>query len=177
MMNNHKFRIVITGVENSGKSTLIKPLAEKFNWPFIIELCRENEAVLNGTETFETLKELHRLEENKFEEIVNSTSAKGVFCDTAGLVLDLWAESVFGKSVTTKSSSRKIDLYLLCETIEKWEDDPIRLIPNHQERVEKNNEFRARLEFEKAPYIYIPVMPLEERVEFAERKIKEILDV
>ena len=113
MMNNNKFRIVITGVENSGKSTLIKPLAEKFNWPFILELCRENEAVLNGTETFETLKELHQLEENKFEEIVNSTSANGVFCDTAGLVLDLWAESVFGKRVTTKSSSRKIDLYLL----------------------------------------------------------------
>ena len=177
MTSKHKFRIVITGVENSGKSTLIQPLAEKFNWPFILELCRENEAVLNGTETFETLKELHRLEEKRFEEMIDSTSAQGVFCDTAGLVLDLWAESVFGESVTTGFLSKKIDLYLLCETIEKWEEDPIRLIPNHQERIEKNNEFRARLELEKAPYIYIPVMPLDERVEFAERKIKEILDV
>ena len=177
MTSNQKFRIVITGVENSGKSTLIQPLAEKFNWPFILELCRENEAVLNGTETFETLKELHRLEEKRFEEMIDSTSAQGVFCDTAGLVLDLWAESVFGESVTTGFFSIKIDLYLLCETIEKWEEDPIRLIPNHQERIEKNNEFRARLELEKAPYIYIPVMPLDERVEFAERKIKEILDV
>ncbi len=53
----------------------------------------------------------------------------------------------------------------------------MRLIPNHQERIKKNNEFRARLELEKAPYIYIPVMPVDERVEFAERKIKEILDV
>jgi len=177
MMSNHKFRIVITGVENSGKSTLIKPLAAKFNWPFILELCRKNKAVLHGTETLETLKELHRLEERSFEKMVNSTSAKGVFCDTAGLVLDLWAESVFGKRVTTESSSKNIDLYLLCETIEKWEDDPMRLIPNHQERIEKNNEFRARLELETAPYIFIPVMPIDERVEFAERKIKEILDV
>jgi len=176
-MSKRKFRIVITGVENSGKSTLIKPLAEKFNWPYILELCRENEAVLNGTETFETLKELYRLEEKRFEEMMDSTSAKGVFCDTAGLDLDLWAESAFGKSVTTESSSKKIDLYLLCETIEKWEDDPIRLIPNHKERVDKNNEFRARLELEKAPYIYVPVMPLNERVEFASRKIKETLDV
>ena len=177
MTSNHKYRIVITGVENSGKSTLIKPLAEKFNWPFVLELSRENEAVLNGTETFETLKELHRLEERIFEEMINSTSEKGVFCDTAGLSLDLWAESVFGKSVTVDSSSKKIDLYLLCETIEKWEDDPLRVIPNHQERIKKNNEFRARLELEKAPYIYIPVMPVDERVEFAERKIKEVLDV
>ena len=177
MTSNQKFRIVITGVENSGKSTLIQPLAEKFNWPFVLELSRENVEVLNGTETFETLQELHRLEERSCEEIINSTSAKGVFCDTAGLSLDLWAESVFGKSVTTKSSSKNIDLYLLCETIEKWENDPLRLIPNYQVRIEKNNEFRASLELEKAAYIYIPVMPVVERVEFAERKIKEILDV
>ena len=177
MTNNKKFRIVITGVENSGKSTLIKPLAEKFNWPYILELCRENEAVLSGKETFKTLTQLHRLEEKRFEEMLETTSAKGIFCDTAGLVLDLWSESVFGKRVTTAFSSRKIDLYLLCETVEKWEYDPIRLIPSYQERVEKNNEFRARLELEKLPYIYIPVMPLDHRVEFAEKKIKEILDV
>ena len=177
MTNNKKFRIVITGVENSGKSTLIGPLAEKFNWPFVLELCRENTDVLNGTETFETLQDLHRLEEKRCKELTETTSAKGIFCDTAGIVLDFWSESVFGKRVTTETSSKKIDLFLLCETIEKWEEDPIRLLPNHKDRIEKNNEFRTRLDQEKAPYIYIPVMPLKERVEFAEQKIKEILHV
>ena len=66
-MSNHKtiykgrtkpLRIVLTGVENSGKSTLIKPLSERFNWPYILELCRTNEDVLKGEETFKTMMEI-----------------------------------------------------------------------------------------------------------------------
>ena len=173
----NKYRIVITGVENSGKSTLIKPLAEKFNWPFILELSRDNKEVLNNEETFETLLSLHKLEETRVQELMSTTQAQGIFCDTAGLVLDLWSEAVFGKKVTTEQSTTHIDLYLLCETVELWEDDPIRLIPNYKERVEKNKEFRVRLESKKSPYIFIPIMPLNERVAFAEKEIKKLLHV
>ena len=103
-MSNHKtfskdrtkpLRIVLTGVENSGKSTLIRPLSERFNWPYILELCRTNEEVLKGKETFKTMQEMHKLNEEEVVKLLSKTDAKGIFCDTGTLVLDLWSEIVF----------------------------------------------------------------------------------
>jgi nicotinamide riboside kinase len=170
----HKpLRIVLTGVENSGKSTLIQPLAERFNWPYILELCRENEEVLHGEETFKTLQELHK--------VLSHTNAKGIFCDTGILALDVWSELVFGKEVSEdniqSNSDAEVDLYLLCETVKEWEPDPIRLFPDYNKRVEVNELFREKLVSRGLAYVFVPILPLEQRVDFIEQEIRSRFDV
>lgn len=178
--NKRPLRIVLTGVENSGKSSLIKPLAERFNWPYILELCRENEDVLNGKETFDTLLSLQKLNESRVKDLMENTKSLGIFCDTGSIVLDFWSESVFGKRVSTHDqqiTDTKVDLYLLCETIEKWEVDPIRLIPDYDKRLEMNDRFRRRLDELNLPYIEVPVKPILERVDLIENEIKNRFNV
>jgi nicotinamide riboside kinase len=174
-------RIVLTGVENSGKSTLIKPLAEQFNWPYILELCRENEEVLHGEEKFKTLQELHKLNEKEVAKVLSHTNAKGIFCDTGILALDVWSELVFGKEVSEhnnqSNSDSAVDLYLLCATVKEWEPDPIRLFPDYNKRVEVNELFREKLEKRGLAYVFVPMLPLEQRVDFIEQEIRSRFDV
>ena len=173
-------RIVLTGVENSGKSTLIKPLAERFNWPSILELSRENKAVLNGEETFKTLEELHALNEKLVVELLSNTDAKGIFCDTGILALDVWSEIVFGKEVSGNNKGTPdsdVDLYLLCETVKEWKPDPIRQIPDYNKRVEVNQLFLEKLEKRGLAYVYVPVLPVDERVAFVVKEMKSRFDV
>ena len=176
----HKpLRIVLTGVENSGKSTLIKPLAERFNWPYILELCRENKEVLHGEETFKTLQELNILNEKEVAKLLSHTNAKGIFCDTAILALDVWSELVFGKEVSADNDQTEsaVDLYLLCATLKEWEPDPIRLFPDYSNRVEVNELFREKLENRGLKYVFVPILPTEQRVDFIEQEIRSRFDV
>ena len=174
-------RIVLTGVENSGKSTLIKPLSERFNWPYILELCRENAEVLHGEETFKTLQELHKLNENEVAKLLSHTHAKGIFCDTGILALDVWSELVFGKEVSgdniQSNSDAEVNLYLLCETVKEWEPDPIRLCPDYNKRVEVNKLFLEKLKKRGLAYVFVPILPLEQRVAFIEQEIRSRFDV
>jgi len=174
-------RIVLTGVENSGKSTLIKPLSERFNWPYILELCRENAEVLHGEETFKTLQELHKLNENEVAQLLSHTHAKGIFCDTGLIALDVWSELAFGKEVsadnTQSTSDSEVDLYLLCATVKEWEPDPIRLLPDYNKRVEVNVRFREKLEKRGLPYVFVPILPTAQRVDFIEEVIRSRFDV
>jgi len=173
-------RIVLTGVENSGKSTLIKPLAERFSWPYILELCRKNDEVLNGNETFKTLEELHKLNEKQVLELLSNTDAKGIFCDTGILALDVWSEIVFGKEVSGYNngvSDSDVDLYLLCETVKEWEADPIRLFPDYNKRVEVNGIFLEKLKSRGLEYVFVPVLPIEKRLDFIEKELKSRFDV
>ena len=178
----HKpLRIVLTGVENSGKSTLIQPLAERFNWPYILELSWENEDVLNGEETFKTLQQLHKLNEKEVAKLLSHTNAKGIFCDTGILALDIWSELVFGKEVSEdknqSASDSTVDLYLLCETVKEWEPDPIRLFPDYNKRVKVNELFREKLESRGLAYLFVPILPKEQRVDFLEQEIRSRFDV
>jgi nicotinamide riboside kinase len=180
-LKSKPLRIVLTGVENSGKSTLIKPLSERFNWPYILELCRKNDAVLRGEETFKTMREMHKLNEEEVFELLSNTDAKGIFCDTGILVLDIWSEIVFGKKVSEdnneKISDSRVDLYLLCETVKEWEPDPIRLFPDYNKRVEVNKLFRSELENRGLPFVFVPILPIDKRLDFIEKEIRSRFDV
>jgi len=172
---NRPLRVVLTGVENSGKSSLIKPLAKKLNWPYILELCREDENVLNGRETFETLLNLHNNNESRVKALMEHTKSDGIICDTGPIVLDIWSKSVFGESIfkyDCEITKTKVDLYLLCATVEMWEADPIRLVPDYAKRVKINNRFRSRLQDIGLPFVEVPVMSIDKRVDLIEREIK-----
>jgi nicotinamide riboside kinase len=137
--------------------------------------------VLKGKETFTTMQEMHKLNEEEVVKLLSKTDAKGIFCDTGTLVLDLWSEIVFGKKVSEnkdeKISDSVVDLYLLCETVKQWEPDPIRLFPDYHKRVEVNRLFRAELENKELPYVFVPILPIDKRLDFIEKEIRSRFDV
>ena len=50
-----KLRIILSGIENSGKTTLAKTLAPILGYELIEEQCRFNSDVIKGEETSKTL--------------------------------------------------------------------------------------------------------------------------
>ncbi len=154
-------KIVITGPESTGKSTLASALSRHFNAVLSDEYAREY------LETKLTLKKLEKNRENtplydefdfnkmflgqKKNEKVALQRAKDLhtfmICDTDALTYQIWYEEVFSK--TDYGSVKEIDflkkskdfeeissIYLLCspEGI-IWQPDPLRENPNDRDRL------------------------------------------
>ncbi|MBL6619356.1 MAG: AAA family ATPase, partial [Flavobacteriales bacterium] len=86
--------IVLTGVENAGKTTLTKMLSEELTWPWIPEFARTDERVVNQATEHQDLQRLHdafrrSLDENR------DNGTDHLICDTGALVLDMWSRTVF----------------------------------------------------------------------------------
>ena len=163
-------RIVITGVENSGKTTLVKELAKRLNTPFILELCRENLEVLAGTETTSTLIELNKLQETLVQDILSSNDF--VICDTAGLELEIWSKSKFDKEIKCETLV-PVDLYFFCNTLPIWEEDPLRAFPKYEDRKQHELLFIDKYREMGKELILVPAITIEERVEFVVEQLKE----
>lgn len=128
-------KVVITGPESSGKSTLAQALAEHYQAPWVPEYSRDY------------LNELDR----KYEEKDLLTIAQGqvqreddfaqkqpglLICDTSLVVLKVWSEYVYNHChpwILQQIESRFVDLYLLCSPDIPWEPDPLRENPSDRD--------------------------------------------
>lgn len=121
-------RIVITGPECTGKSTLTSQLAAHYQGEFIPEYAREYIGQLSRPYTYTDVVHIAgeqvRLAEEKYR------SAKEVlFCDTHLEITYIWFRWVFRTSpdwVYHSFRNQPADLYLLCNTDLAWEPDPVR---------------------------------------------------
>ena len=84
-------RVVVTGVECSGKTTLSTKLAEQLGWAWVPEAARTHPDVRSGAVTEGTFDELHDMQTQMAADARDTHS--GVICDTGDLVLRLWAET------------------------------------------------------------------------------------
>lgn len=135
---NRPFRVVISGVESTGKSTLTQSLAEYFQWPMVRESARHHPAVIAGCPKMETLDELVQWQQHAAMEAVYKAiegQYGGIICDTGGLVLEMWGESVFGH---TPQGCRELqewfDMCVICPPNIPWEPDSLRSLPGIQDR-------------------------------------------
>ena len=163
-------RIVITGVENSGKTTLGKELAKRLGLPFIPEMCRENQDVLKGTETPSTLIELNKLQETLAQDILSSNDL--VICDTAGVELEIWSKSKFKEEIKCEAIV-PVDIYFFCNTLPIWEEDPIRALPKHEDRKQHELLFIEKYREMGKDLIMVPTLTIDKRVEFVVGQLKE----
>ena len=139
-------RVVVTGVENSGKTTFAKLLARELHWPMIEEHARRHQAVLNGQVNEDTFDQLHESQTEAAADIARAGHA-GVVCDTGDLVLRMWSEQVLGFSWHPLSPPwPSVDLHILCPTLEVWEEDPLRSMPRLEDRLALEAQYRAHLE-------------------------------
>ena len=128
-------RVFITGPESSGKSTLYQYLKRELKVVGVAEYAREYLEEKGGDYTFEDLKIIS----NTQLSLCQSERIEGLLlCDTGALVLKIWAEERFQKTIEIVERELKKntdDLYLLCKPDIPWEEDPLRENPEDRERL------------------------------------------
>lgn len=152
--------VVVTGVENSGKTTLAKALALELGWPLVAEAARTDDAVVSGRTK---IADLQRLLQAQCDAIDGRTSS--LLLDTGPLVLDLWSQAVFASPLEGVAAAMdKVDMFILCRTLPDWEPDPLRTLPNLGDRQDLEAQYVARLRALGRPWVDLPMQPTSARL-------------
>ena len=123
-----KIKIVITGAESVGKSTLANELAEYYKTIYVPEFARQYVENLNKPYTYEDLVFIAKKQISLETEYLKKVD-KILFVDTSLIVTKIWFKVVFNKSpkwLDKKIFETKADIYLLCNNDVKWEQDNVR---------------------------------------------------
>src|SRR5210317_1365104 len=89
-------KIVITGTESTGKSTLSKALSEHYNCPFVPEYARTYLDALDRPYRYE---DLWKIAEGQFaqEIAMSKASPTYLFLDTDLITIDIWSNFKYGR--------------------------------------------------------------------------------
>jgi HTH-type transcriptional repressor of NAD biosynthesis genes len=165
-------RIVLTGPESTGKTTMAQKLAEHFRTVWVEEYGRDYFVQKNGNLV---LEDLTAIAEGQvlLEDQALLQANKLLFCDTDLVVTQVWSEIYFKQcpqAVIDLSHERHYDLHLLMDIDIPWEDDGTREFPHLREWHFK----RLKEELDNRNYSYEIISGnFEERLEACIRAIHE----
>lgn len=135
-------RIVITGPESSGKTTLARALARLYSAPWVDEMARGYLANKDGHVYVEAdllgIARLQLMEEDQRAAEAVENESPLLFCDTDLITIRIWGEEKYGRSdpwIMQQTESRRYDLWLLCAPDMPWEPDPLRENPHDRDRL------------------------------------------
>ncbi len=166
-------KIVLTGAESSGKSTLTKALAEYFSLPFVNELARNYVENLNRNyEQSDVLKiaELQIEEERK----ILKQGYKAVFFDTDLIITKIWLLEVYGfcpNWINEEIKNHSNTVHLLCYYDLPWLADGVRENPNNRDYL--FNKYQEEIIKFGFPYKIIKGN-FEERFETAKNFVQDL---
>ena len=162
-------KIIVTGPESSGKTTLCKALSRHFKIPFTEEYARE---YLNNLESDYT--QSHLLEIGKGQ-LLSEHNAQ--ILDTDLITIKIWSEYKYGncnqwilEQIEKQKSKNRI--YLLCSPDIPWEGDPQRENPN--DRVELFEIYKQELDNLGHNYF---IVEGENRIENSISKISSLITI
>ena len=137
-------KIVITGPESTGKSTLCKQLAAHYNTRWVPEYAREYLLKHGMNYTYDDLLTIAKgqvASEEKFiaeiRDQLHDNKNTLLFIDTEMYVMKVWCEFVFGNChpwILKQVVDRSYDLYLLCNIDLPWTKDELREYPDIESR-------------------------------------------
>lgn len=158
MLSSPMKKIIITGPESTGKSTLSKQLALHFKTAWCPEYARAY-LLENGTDyNYDDLLTIAKGQCIIEDDIVNDASNDLYFIDTDMYVMKVWCEYVFGKChqfILDQITERKYDLYLLCNIDLPWVKDELREYPEEQPRKELFSIYKDILINQNVPWVII----------------------
>lgn len=142
MLQNFPLKIVITGAESCGKTTLAQDLAQFYDIPYVNEYARQYLEQKNGQYHFEDLEIIaygQIDQENHCLQTLSNLKKQILICDTDLLTIKIWSDEKFGRCATpllNQIAQRHYDFYLLMspENI-SWQYDPLRENPHDRERL------------------------------------------
>ena len=129
-MNLHK--IIITGPESSGKTTLCEQLSNHFNIPFTKEFAR---SYIDNLDRSYILGDLLSIAKEQLKSELNSQ-----LLDTDLITIKIWSEYKYGrcnKWILDQIEKQKIEkrFYLICKPDLTWQPDKQRENPNDRNRL------------------------------------------
>lgn len=131
-------KIVITGPESTGKSTLAAFLSNTFSLPLVGEAAR---AYLSGKQEPYTQEDIRNIALIQAKDEANAClSNQIVICDTDLLTILIWQKEKYGSWDQECYNNWHINenkLYLLCAPDIPWVPDPLRENPDDRERLFK----------------------------------------
>jgi len=131
-------RVVLTGSECTGKSTLAALLAEHYGVPCVGEFLREYFIANNGVLTFEDALPVAE-GQIRAEKAVEAQHPRFLLCDTNILSSAVYNKYYYGKNpewIESVLATRVYTLYLLCGIDVPWEDDGQRDRPDEREHMQ-----------------------------------------
>jgi len=145
-------KIVFTGPESCGKSTLVHLLSQKLNVPYVPEMARPYIDTLSRKYQYEDLLNIAMLQMSE-EERIKSTNPPIIICDTDLLTVKLWCEDKFQRCEHWLSHAcvdRSPDMYFLCAPDFPWEPDQQREDSHRREHLHqmyKDHMVKYKLQF------------------------------
>jgi nicotinamide riboside kinase len=121
-------RIVLTGPECTGKSTLAVQLAQYYSTLCLPEYAREYVGGLSRPYDYDDVVHIAETQVRQLEEYSNRAN-RILFLDTYLIITKVWFDLVFSRRpdwIVKELSQHSVDLYLLCDTDIPWEADPVR---------------------------------------------------
>lgn len=129
-----KGKIVLTGPESSGKTTLAIDLSRHFHAAMVPEMARSY--LGDGRDKYEygDLLEIARLQVAEEERLAMSGSDL-LICDTDLLTIKIWSLDKFGRCdpwILAQIAARRYDMHFLCTPDFPWQPDPLREDPGRR---------------------------------------------
>jgi NadR type nicotinamide-nucleotide adenylyltransferase len=121
-------KIVVTGPESTGKSTLAAQLADYYHTVYIPEYAREYIGHLDRPYEYTDLEHIARRQVDDIKTLAPKAN-RFLFLDTYLIITKVWFDVVYKKCpqwVIDEIETSDIDLFLLCTTDLPWEPDTVR---------------------------------------------------
>lgn len=169
-------KILITGPESTGKSSLVKSLAYFFQATYVEEYAREYIKLIKRDYIEEDLLEIAKGQIQREYKALKKTE-KLVFFDTDLTVIDIWSREKYGKThpwILEEMRKRAYDLYLIPDIDLEWTFDPQRENPNDRDRLIKL--YQQSFEIRNIPYHMVRGQG-EERTQNAIELIRRELNI
>ena len=163
-------KIIISGPESSGKTSLCKSLSKHFNIPFNEEFSRE---YLNNQKGKYTKSDL--IEVAKGQLLKEQINRDVLICDTDLITIKIWSEYKYGDCdnwIIEQIEKQKTEkrFYFLCKPDIPWETDPLR--ENPEERGEIFEIYKKELDRLSHNYF---ILEGEDRLKKSLAKIDDLI--
>ena len=129
-------KVILTGPESTGKSTLTRKLAEHFQMPKVEEFAREYLDCLARDYEFEDLKRIGQ-GQLAFEQAALATQ-RFLFVDTDLITIKIWSAVKYQKVddwILSNLYRNQDAIYLLCKPDLPWQPDPQREHPHFRKEL------------------------------------------
>ena len=152
MNQQNIFKVCFYGPESTGKTTMARSMAEKFNTVFVPEVARE---IIDSNDF--TLDDVIRIGQAQLQRVESMTTSanKLLICDTDLITTRIYAQYYLGKfpeQLTELERLEQFDAYLLFDVDVPWVADGLRDLNAPEKRKAMFNLFKDALEQKNIAY-------------------------
>ncbi|MCF6242254.1 MAG: ATP-binding protein [Bacteroidales bacterium] len=147
-------RIILTGAESTGKSTLAKQLSKHYNTVYMPEYARTYIEYLNRAYNYDDVVHIAQMQ-IQFEQAFLPKANKYLFIDTGLIITKVWFQEVFQKYPDWLDDAiikYLPDFYLICDIDLPWKEDTVRENGSLEKRKYLMNKYIEEIKKYKVKY-------------------------